>query len=421
MNLFITIPGMIAETFIICNYWFSMLERRYSKKKSLIIFWCVQIFNLVKSILMFNCVAPKIITTFVIMMVLMGILFKDRFYRKIIVYISYMMCVIVGESIAMLLAEYVYNHNITDVTTHSFTGNLWQLSAYLFIYIFSIIVLILLKNKKINPESKVVQYLYLYIGVQCLIVLVFTVIIVEYKIIPSVLIFIMAIVILTSGLVGYLLYRAIKHAALRAAEAEYIKKEAEMKDKQFLELKEQYIEYRKLRHDFYNHIRVIHSLKNEDKIKEYVNEIKARFDKMEQVSWCNNLTLDALLALKRSEAVQKGIDVSFQVCDCERLSVTDFDLCIVVSNLLDNAIEASSQTDKKYLEMSITRKLDRLVITVKNSSVDVSEKLETTKSDSENHGIGIGNIRSVVKKYDGDVFFRYKNGEFTSIVNFKIT
>ena len=52
-----------------------------------------------------------------------------------------------------------------------------------------------------------------------------------------------------------------------------------------------------------------------------------------------------------------------------------------------------------------------------NSSLPVDEELKTTKSDKVNHGIGIGNIRDTAEKYDGDVFFKYADGEFVSIIN----
>ena len=157
-------------------------------------------------------------------------------------------------------------------------------------------------------------------------------------------------------MVAFFIYRATKITAKKNAEAEFMRKQAKIKDKHFLELKEQYIDYRRLRHDFYNHIKIIDSLNDSQKIREYVGSIKERFDKMKQLSYCNNLTLDALLVLKQSEAQQNGIKVNFSVCDIDSVGMSDFDLCSVVVNLLDNAIEAAKKTKEKYLDMEINRK-----------------------------------------------------------------
>ena len=146
------------------------------------------------------------------------------------------------------------------------------------------------------------------------------------------------------------------------------------------------------------------------------NEIKERFNKMEHVSYCSNLTLDALLSLKKSEALQHGIKIKYEICDLENITVTDFDLCSVVSNLLDNAIRAAKETDEKHVGMVINKKLGRLIITVKNSSLPV-ENLSTTKNDKENHGMGIMQLNSIAEKYNGDTVFKYADGEFTGIVN----
>ena len=180
------------------------------------------------------------------------------------------------------------------------------------------------------------------------------------------------------------------------------------------------MEYRKLRHDFYNHIKVIDELNDPVKLKEYTNSIKSKFDELEHATYCDNLTLDALLTFKYREACEEQIkNIRFTVCKLENKLISDFDLCTVVANLIDNAIEAASQTEEKYVDLMIEEKSGRLVITVKNSSLPVDDDLHTTKEDAENHGLGIKNVKAIADKYDGDTVFEYNNGVFVSIVNIK--
>jgi len=419
MNLAIVLPANILEIFIIYNFWFSILNRRYSKRKSSIIFFTVESLNIIKCMLIFEHVTVKALTTNIVSLILLYILFTDKWHKKILAYTSYMVCVMLAECLAVVLAKYVYHHDMVSLTEPSLPCFLWQATAYLLIFIFSTIALLLLKNKKINPENKVTQYTSLYISVQCLLVFVVTMLIFEYKVTSTLLIIVIVFIIVASALIGITITKTTHFTAKRIAEVEFLKKESKIKDKHFYELREQYIEYKKLRHDFYNHLKIIDQLNDSDKVKEYVTDIKNKFDKMEEISYCNNLTLDALLSIKKSEATQAGIRTTFEICDTKELSATDFDLCIILSNLLDNAIEAASATERKFIYLQMSIKMDRLIITVRNSSLPVNSDLSTTKNDAENHGLGLMNIKSIAQKYDGTTVFTYENSEFLSIVNIK--
>ena len=249
-----------------------------------------------------------------------------------------------------------------------------------------------------------------------MLIILFVIIIFDYGITSDIMIISILVVIGITLFIAVMLYKTVRVTERRSAEAEFVKREAEIKDKHFYELKEQYVEFRKLRHDFYNHIKIIDSLDDSEKIKEYTNEIKQKFDKLEQVSFCNNLTLDALLSLKRTEAKQHKINISIAVCELSGISISDYDLCTLVSNLMDNAITASAATSDKQISIKISRKMERLIISVKNSSMPVDRELKTTKPDSRNHGMGLGIIKKLAEKYDGDSVFRYDDGEFLSVV-----
>lgn len=420
MNYPILIIGHIIEIFIMYNYWNVLFEKRFSKKKTVLIYMIVHFLNLIKNIFIFDYVTLKSITSSITTILIVIYLYKGGVFKKLCVFTSYMVCVILGENCAFLIAKYMYGDTLSNMFSSAFPTLVWQIVAYLFVYIFTIIGFLLLKNKKINPDNRLTQYIFIYIAVQCLIVFVFTMLIFEYRIDSPILIFIMMVVFVASAIIGVAVYQSAKAVAAKAVEAEYIKLESRMKDRHFKELREQYIEYRKLRHDFYNHVKIIEELNDPVKLKEYTNSMKSQFNKLEHVSYCNNLTLDALLSLKYNEAKQNGIEnIRFAVCDLENTNITDFALCTIVANLLDNAIAAAKLCEKKYIDLIMEKKFDRLIITVKNSSLPVDEDLHTTKEDKENHGFGIKNVKSSADQYDGDTVFEYNNGVFISVVNMK--
>ena len=117
------------------------------------------------------------------------------------------------------------------------------------------------------------------------------------------------------------------------------------------------------------------------------------------------------------KVLEWNIILEYEICSFNDIKIQDFDLCTVVSNMLDNGIEAAEKTAERYVKFQINRKSGRLLIILRNSSPDVDGNLDTTKEDINFHGIGIKQIKSVTAKYDGDCVFRYENGEFISVIN----
>ncbi len=416
MNV-IAFVGMTIEMVILYYYFSTNLERRYSKIKSFLIFWFVEEVNIIKCIILNSNTLIKFFTTLVVQLVLMHVLYKDKTYKKITVYMTYLLSVVIAEVLSMLIAEYVYNSNLSQKMELSIENVMWSLTTYLFLFIFCILGALFLKNKKIDAEDRVTQYVFLYVGVQFVIITLFFAFICEFMItaVPMMLLLLFFAVI--SFVTAFMLFKAVQILSKKNAESEFIKKEAEIKDRHFFEIKAQYMEYRKLRHDFYNHIKVLDNLDDSEKVKEYIDEIKQKFDSMERVSYCNNPSLDALLSLKNKEAEAEKIKTNIAVCDLAGVNIKDYDICSVVANLFDNAIEAAKQTKEKYIDLEINLKADRLFVVVKNSSIEPENTLKTTKKDKEHHGIGLQSVRETAEKYDGDCVFRYDSGEFVSLVN----
>ena len=416
MNLAIMIPATLIEVLILYYYWFSMFEMRYEKKKTIILFVGLSMLNVIKCWCMIEQVELKSVTTIIFNFVLIQILFKDKVNKKIIVYVVYLLCVIMAEFMSMFFAKYIYNCTSFSTTEASFPIVMWQATAYLLNYMFNAVALIIMRHKKIRKNGDVFHYIGLYAALQYLILFVFIMLAVNYIDSFMTVILLVLFLILISSVTAVWIYKTMREAMSKTMEAEFIKKEAEIKDKHFSELKEQYAEYKKLRHDFKNHLRILKEIEEPEKIREYTNLIQEKIEDMKSSSFCDNLTLDALLSLKRAEAIQKQIKISYEICDISGIKISDFDLCSVVANLLDNAIEAADKTEEKYIFMQITKKAERVVITVKNSSIFVDSTLKTTKADKKNHGIGVKSIKDVAEKNGGEYVYKYENSEFFSVV-----
>ncbi len=417
MNLALIVPGNILEILIISNFWFSTLTTRFTRKKSLIIYYAVQIPSLFRNWLLYDHVLAKSLLAMTCSLILMRILFKDKAHRILGVFITYIVCTFLAELVAMFVAKYLYECDLQKFIQPTLPYYLWQATTYALLTIFSVTALILLKTKKIDIDDRTTQYTYLYVAIQCLSIVVVTMAMFHYKLLSTVMFVAVLVILIASTFFGVIIHNALKSAMGNVAEAEFLKKEAKIVSEHFRELKEQYTEFRSLRHDYLNHIRILKELKNPEKTTEYAEELEQRLSDMEKLSFCDNMALDALLSVKKRKAEQLGVRLIAEICNLEDIRISDFDLCTVVSNLLDNAIEAASKTSEKGVFMHIGRKLERLIITVKNNSLPVSQSMKSTKQNKKEHGIGMQNIRKIAEKYEGDYVYKYENGEFFTSVN----
>lgn len=174
---------------------------------------------------------------------------------------------------------------------------------------------------------------------------------------------------------------------------------------------------RALRHDMKNHILALQVLVQRNEAEEtnkYLDSMKNFMTNPEEYVKTGNDTVDSLLNYKIQKANEVLNVVETKISIPEQLCLRSFDLNVLLGNLLDNAIDASMQTEEKKLK--ITLKLDKgiLFLNICNSCQRIADGRndfwETTKEDKVNHGIGLKNVRRIVEKYHGDITFLYENG-----------
>ena len=164
------------------------------------------------------------------------------------------------------------------------------------------------------------------------------------------------------------------------------------------EAKTRYDETKSFRHDIRNHIAVVKNLLQSGKLEEAVSYMEDMDDMAEKMSFpcsTNNPVVDILVGNKLGIAKSMGIDADCSLLLPYPCGIRDIDICIVLSNALDNAIHAVRGLDdsiEKYIRVSGRIQGDLLMIEIENSfpGKGVFKK-----------GRGLSNIKKVVEKYDG--------------------
>ncbi len=190
--------------------------------------------------------------------------------------------------------------------------------------------------------------------------------------------------------------------------------------KMYYSMSEDLKRQRKKAHEYKNQLVCIQSMLDRDQIREagqYIeqlgNGIKAGSDNI----CTHHVVVDAILNAKYEEMTEKDIVFVFRLDNLSGLQISDEDLVVLLSNLLNNAIEACEKCgEKKIIRLKFVMEPNAVVLAVKNTYENALIRqdgmLHTTKGEEEEHGIGISNIVHVVEKYGGSYVIKPEDGEF---------
>ena len=176
---------------------------------------------------------------------------------------------------------------------------------------------------------------------------------------------------------------------------------------------------RRLKHDMKNHIMVIASYLNNgelDAVKAYLSVVLDNLNQVYSYIQTGNAVMNYVINSKLEYAQKNGIPFKAEIENCSFAGMGSVDFAAVLSNALDNAIEASMTASEKLIYVSVRKKRGYDTITVKNridkSVLDENPDLISTKSDSENHGFGVRQIKDIAEKYGGMVDIYEEEGMF---------
>lgn len=205
-------------------------------------------------------------------------------------------------------------------------------------------------------------------------------------------------------------------------EERFMEYQAQALSRQVEEVKEIYTTMRGWRHDYHNHMQKLkaHIAANQwqeagsylDLLDEDLRQVKVKYQ-------TGNVNLDAILNSKLSLAEKEAVDVNCKVELYEELSISDIDLCVLMGNLIDNAVESCALMPgdkKKFLRIYICVRRSQLYIAVTNATGEVIRKLdqEYISQKRGNHGHGLKRIDAIVEKYQGYIKRANEPGVFST-------
>lgn len=182
-------------------------------------------------------------------------------------------------------------------------------------------------------------------------------------------------------------------------------------------------EVRRYRHDLANHLHMLYYFLEERNIEaatEYLNRMGVDLKKINKGFYyikTRNEAIDFILNSKLLIAREKGIKIKSTVEDMEILFIPNVDICTLLSNLLDNAIEACAlyKGDESFIDLDMRLIKRNFAINIKNSANPVKTDENgnyLTNKKSGDHGFGMLQINRIIKQYNGYISRKYENNVF---------
>lgn len=218
-------------------------------------------------------------------------------------------------------------------------------------------------------------------------------------------------------LLEYLLLRILKRE-----ENKTIIYQNKLMKQQMDEIQQIYMTMREWRHDYHNHLQSLKgylNLQQVSQMKDYLNDLETELDSIDTLYHSGNLQIDAILNAKLAIAEQAQIKIT---CDAQvppQLHVTDIDLCVILGNLLDNAIESNRKIElieQRFIRVYLGRIKKQLYLSITNATSETVKQrtdhyFSTKRGD---HGYGLKRVDQLVVKYDGYLNRQNEPGVFAT-------
>lgn len=225
-------------------------------------------------------------------------------------------------------------------------------------------------------------------------------------------------ILMTNSLV-YVLYVNMQKDHAKQLEYSILQQAFKSQEKSVEETKILYQSVRSIRHDLKQHFQVALTMLHSGKIDEAVDYMEKYndtvLDGISNKVFCDNDVVNYIINSKSKICSDRHIKIYIYIAN-EIPEFSDLDLCVLLGNALDNAIEGVpvDGNNEIYLEL---RNVDNFFMisvknTITNSVLEYNPNLISTKNEKEVHGLGILSMKEVVQKYNGSIEFYESDNKF---------
>ena len=399
--------------FLIFLY-FSLLCKRKIKKRFLILLFFLFTSILSAIVLLSDSIVLNLITTTVLISIIAFLCFDDTIRHKIFWIAIYLLIISISEPIVIGVLC-IANMGTPNEFLESGLGRYLGMLGTNIIYLWLIGLMHRLINKRVRDLP--VKYWALIILIPIISIFWLQTILDSFTVNDSISYFSLSI-----SLAGIIFINIAMFNFFESYEdkikLKYLETLKQQEQENYKLLTLSYKQVREFKHDIENQFSVLNDMLENDDIdaaKKYLVKLSSFVRLANRPCCTGNHTVDSIVNIKGSLAQTYGIKFICKANIITSIKADELELCRIIGNCLDNAIEGCLRCDvlHKHIWISITEEQEKLFLVITNTSnkVDASV-LSSTKKEKGLHGIGVSSIKSSVDRLGGLLKFDYENGIF---------
>lgn len=340
------------------------------------------------------------------------LIYKATFVKRVFV-VLISLCIMLSIE---LLVNYIQGYYISDLTNPMLFESTVGITLISILTFMAVLLLGNFKNLKLGIAIPWYYWLSMIIVPGGTIIMLISIVAAVEDTNSYLIIFDLVITLLINIIVFYMYDRILQLSQLRI-EHNQIAQQNKSYRQQLVIMQESSERAKSIRHDLKNHLGSISQMVKHseiDKAVRYIDNTLSRSNSEAEISATGNLVIDSNANYKLYDLLKNGVTLKYKAILPPDLPMSDFDLTIILGNIFDNAIEALRHVKserEKLLNIFIRYDSNRLLIRVKNSFdgkiYKDEQKLLSRKLGIDEHGIGLKNIETIVKKYNGSMTIKY--------------
>lgn len=406
----------IFSGIVIKDYFDNFLEEKCLKRVIVALSWCGFVI-LASAVIFLNFNTwQNVLVNFSLIMILITILYKGSMTKKSLLVIFFCLIWMIVETIVgYILFSQFPRHNI--ILVGSFISKLCM-------FIFVRILNLLWKKDKNFITYKITDW------INALVVPVLSVYLIhilymlsiDTKLDNAVSPVLASISILVINILNLKVYSKLEKDFEVEKQKTLYEQQLELCNKNVEDLQKSYSDFKRVIHDFKHHALYVYELakrNNQQEICKYIDELIPEFTLNKMISNSGNVVIDTLINYKYAIAIQQEIEFQVYVAPLGSNKFDSGDLCVILGNSLDNAIEACKNVKDRRpsINLSIYYQKGVLSITIKNTCYNEAKKnslgyFETSKKNKKLHGIGLNSIQNAVDKCNGEMIIESSHTYF---------
>lgn len=422
LNLLINAIGSGLDIIIIYYYYDLVFEEpRFNVKNTKLIYFIFFVLIWFNIIIPFNSVVVSSIS--IIIISLISLLYKESKLKRFTNVLILITIIILSEAITGLVSALIANKNVEFLINDRF----YYLQGVLIAKSISFILVKIIHKWKFPSKVSRTRALHLSFVLIPISTILYIYIISDYAMQliesrPIILITLSALSLIFSNIIVFYIFERQLRQEKERRNSELLRQQLEYKVDYYKQLSDKHKASNKAVHDTKNQLYAVSTYLNKGQIqlaKEKVDELCLDVFSNIHFNQTGNDAIDALLNAKQSIIEELEIDFSNSIFIDECNKIDDIELCIIIGNLLDNAIEAClkiSREDKRQININIKQVNDYLSMEISNTTSEkvqiINGNIITTKKDKMLHGFGLNSIKEIVRKNNGHISFEQINSYF---------